>query len=112
MYCSLGFSVSCLGDTDGDGLEEVAVGAPYFNNTGAVFIYRARSRALPSLELSQVLRPPPGAATGFGMKLSRTKLTEEVKKKMVVKRGLAVAAPLTDKETFNQTGCRTNMVCA
>ena len=45
--------------------------------------------------------PPPGAAAGFGMKLSKTKLTEEVKRKMVVKRGLAVAAPLTDKETYN-----------
>ncbi len=44
-----GFSVSTLGDINGDGFSDVIVGAPYYDgNRGAVFIYHGSAAGLPA----------------------------------------------------------------
>ena len=56
-----GSSVSCLGDTDADKRKEVIVGAPYFGENGAVFVYKAtHSTGDWRLELRQTILSPSG----------------------------------------------------
>ncbi|KAK0097117.1 hypothetical protein PV326_003224 [Microctonus aethiopoides] len=43
-----GTSVACLGDIDRDGYQDIAVGAPYENNYGAVYIFNGNQTGLSS----------------------------------------------------------------
>merc|ERR1719239_9564 len=85
-----GSAVSCLGDTDGDGKEEFAVGAPFYDQThGAVFTYEYRNQ---KMELSQTILM---SEKSFGLRLSPDRLT----KKMSVP-GLGVGAPEVAKAFY------------
>jgi len=87
MGARFGSAVACLGDTDGDGSEEVVVGAPYFDKNGAIFLYRAKKDRTNGLMLSQILTAKEQPIFGFGMKLSTSKLSA------ASTRGFAVGAP-------------------
>jgi len=85
-----GSAVSCLGDTDGDGKQELAVGSPFFSKTqGAVFIYEYRNG---QMQLSQEILM---SEKSFGMRLSPDRLT----KTMSVP-GLGVGAPEVGKAFY------------
>ena len=72
-----GSSVGCLGDTDADKRKEVIVGAPYFGDNGAVFVYKAtHSTGDWRLELRQTILSPSGEkvspvspSRGFGLRV-------------------------------------------
>jgi len=85
-----GSAVTCLGDTDGDGKEEFAVGAPYFSSTeGAVFIYANHNH---QMKLTQIIKM---AEKSFGLRLSQDRLV----KNMAVP-GLGVGAPEVSKAFY------------
>ncbi|CAG7785605.1 unnamed protein product, partial [Allacma fusca] len=67
-FSNFGSAISALGDIDGDGYADVAIGAPR-EKRGAVYIYRGSPRGL---KLSQKLTPEfiQPAVLGFGMGLS------------------------------------------
>eukprot|EP00092_Neocalanus_flemingeri_P029458 GFUD01031988.1.p1 GENE.GFUD01031988.1~~GFUD01031988.1.p1 ORF type:complete len:997 (+),score=213.69 GFUD01031988.1:96-3086(+) len=91
MGARFGSAVACLGDTDGDGSEEVVVGAPFFDNIGAIFIYRAK-KSTQGLLLSQIIKSQ--GMSGFGMKLSTSKLKD------TSARGFAVGAPAGQNSVY------------
>ncbi|XP_046750569.1 integrin alpha-PS5-like [Diprion similis] len=62
-----GSTITCLGDVDFDGYEDVAIGAPYAGN-GKVFIYRGSRTGLLS-EYSQKISAPENTR-GFGFSIS------------------------------------------
>ena len=80
-----GSSVGCLALADSDSTNQVIVGAPYYQETGAVFVYRLRNN---QMELSQTIRSPGLPTRGFGLRLSHPSQT-----------GLGVAAP-DSREVF------------
>merc|ERR1719264_1278940 len=85
-----GSAVSCLGDTDGDGKQELAVGSPFFSKTqGAVFIYEYRNGRM---QLSQEILM---SEKSFGMRLSPDRLTKTMKAP-----GLGVGAPEVGKAFY------------
>merc|ERR1719341_2461774 len=85
-----GSAVSCLGDTDGDGKQELAVGAPFATQTqGAVFIYEYRNG---KMDLTQRILM---SEKSFGLRLSPDRLT----KTMSVP-GLGVGAPEVAKAFY------------
>merc|ERR1719500_777300 len=85
-----GSAVSCLGDTDGNGKQELAVGTPFFKETqGAVFIYEYRSG---QMQLSQEILM---SEKSFGMRLSPDRLTKTMKVP-----GLGVGAPEVGKAFY------------
>jgi len=92
MGAKFGSAVACLGDTDGDGSEEVVVGAPFFNSNGAIFLYRAKQDRSKGLVLTQIIKSKDSA--GFGMKLSLSKLKDFSSK------GFAIGAPAGSKSTY------------
>ena len=79
-----GSSVGCLALADST--NQVIVGAPYYLETGAVFLFRMRNN---KLELSQTIQSPGLPTRGFGLRLSEAKLGA----------GIAVAAP-DNREAF------------
>merc|ERR1719264_1733464 len=85
-----GSAVSCLGDTDGDGKQELAVGSPFFSKTeGAVFIYEYRNG---QMQLSQQILM---SEKSFGMRLSPDRLN-----KTMSAPGLGVGAPEVGKAFY------------
>ena len=53
-----GSSVACLGQTDGEASQKVMVGAPYYEEKGAVFVFRSKKETSTGkyrLELSQII---------------------------------------------------------
>ncbi|XP_046750568.1 integrin alpha-PS5-like [Diprion similis] len=62
-----GSTITCLGDVDFDGYEDVAIGAPYAGN-GKVFVYRGSRTGLSS-EYSQKISAPENTK-GFGISIS------------------------------------------
>jgi len=87
---NFGYSMSCLGDTDGDGKDELVIGAPYFkSNQGAVFVYAMDVNS--QLKETQLIT----GEKSFGMKMSQGKL----EKAMNVP-GLGVGAPEASKAFY------------
>ena len=71
-----GSSVACLGKPDANiKTTLVIIGAPYFADYGAVFVYRALEGET-SLKLTQKIESP-RQSLGFGMKLSDVLLESE-----------------------------------
>ncbi|XP_074104924.1 integrin alpha-9 isoform X2 [Cotesia typhae] len=66
-----GSSVMCLGDIDKDGYQDIAVGAPYENDHGAVFIFNGQQKGL-STTWSQKITGNQFSETlnGFGISIS------------------------------------------
>lgn len=66
-----GSSVMCLGDIDKDGYQDIAVGAPYENDHGAVFIFNGQQKGL-STTWSQKITGDQFSETlnGFGISIS------------------------------------------
>ena len=50
-----GSSVACLGNTDGSQYQKVMVGAPYYEENGAVFVFRYKLET-GKLELAQTIK--------------------------------------------------------
>lgn len=66
LHSQFGIAVSCLGDLDGDGFSDVAVGAPYeMEGRGALYIFGGEDGGVNS-EYSQRLTAPAGSS-GFGL---------------------------------------------
>lgn len=64
-----GNSISDLGDIDGDGFQDVAIGAPWEDDgIGAVYIYRG---TLEGLSNKNVQRIQPAGARGFGWSIAK-----------------------------------------
>jgi hypothetical protein len=63
-----GYSVSSAGDIDGDGHSDVLVGAPYYDNEGAVFVYLGSNNGLNSN--SNVKLKSKQAEAGFGISVA------------------------------------------
>ncbi|CAH0581590.1 unnamed protein product [Chrysodeixis includens] len=64
-----GNAITDLGDIDGDGFQDVAIGAPWENDgIGAVYIYRGN---LEGLSNKNVQRIQPAGGRGFGWSLSK-----------------------------------------
>lgn len=83
-----GSSVACLGNTDQtDGSKKVIVGAPYYEDNGAVFVYRYKNK----LVLSQTIKSPGVASRGFGLKLSDPQVSTKNGKTLTT--GIAVGGP-------------------
>ena len=78
-----GSSLGCL--TLPDSGKQVIVGAPHYEQTGAVFLYRLKNN---QMELSQTIKPTRATTRGFGLRLSEP-----------ITAGIAVAAP-DSKEAF------------
>ena len=64
-----GSSVSCLGDTDGEGSQKVMVGAPYYEEKGAVFVFRYNRQD--KLELSQTIKSQGENRSSYSCSLGR-----------------------------------------
>jgi len=85
-----GSAVSCLGDTDGDKREELAVGAPFYSATqGAVFIYEYRNQ---KMALTQTIKM---SERSFGLRLSPDRLVTSMSVP-----GLGVGAPEVAKAFY------------
>ena len=97
-----GSSVACLGNTDGGSSKKVMVGAPYYQENGAVFVFRYRNK----LELSQIIQSQgknlktlcvriclvAGVdSRGFGLRLSDPQTVESDGETLTS--GIAVASP-------------------
>ncbi len=59
LYCSLigasfGFSVASAGDVDKDGFSDVVVGAPNYNNIGAVFVFYGNQQGIDAVFPTQI----------------------------------------------------------
>ncbi|XP_063611824.1 integrin alpha-8-like [Penaeus indicus] len=69
-WARFGLALTSLGDVNADGYDDLAVGAPYEDDRGAVYIFNGGSSGL-LLQPSQVLRASdfPGNLRGFGFSL-------------------------------------------
>ncbi|XP_063977338.1 uncharacterized protein LOC135162618 [Diachasmimorpha longicaudata] len=65
-----GSSVVCLGDLDHDGYGDVAVGAPYEDESGAVYIFNGGRYGLSTEPSQKILGRDLGSLRGFGMAIS------------------------------------------
>ncbi|XP_015120226.1 integrin alpha-8 [Diachasma alloeum] len=65
-----GSSVVCLGDLDHDGYGDVAVGAPYEDKSGAVYIFNGGRYGLSREPSQKILGKDFGRLSGFGIAIS------------------------------------------
>ncbi|XP_015120227.1 integrin alpha-V [Diachasma alloeum] len=65
-----GSSVVCLGDLDHDGYGDVAVGAPYEDKSGAVYIFNGGRYGLSREPSQKILGKDFGGLSGFGIAIS------------------------------------------
>lgn len=64
-----GIAIADLGDIDGDGYKDIAIGAPWEDEgTGAVYIYKGHKKGLRS---NHIQRISPEGARSFGMSISK-----------------------------------------
>ncbi|XP_008555233.1 integrin alpha-PS4 isoform X2 [Microplitis demolitor] len=66
-----GSSVMCLGDIDNDGYKDIAVGAPYENDHGAVYIFNGQQQGLSKTWSQKITGDQfPDQLQGFGISIS------------------------------------------
>ncbi|XP_057337541.1 integrin alpha-4-like isoform X2 [Microplitis mediator] len=66
-----GLSVMCLGDIDNDGYKDIAVGAPYENDHGAVYIFNGQQQGLSKTWSQKITGDQfPDQLQGFGFSIS------------------------------------------
>ena len=69
-----GSSVACLGQTDGEASQKVMVGAPYYEEKGAVFVFRYNKHNKHNiLELSQTIKSQGEARSQRAVSLIRNR---------------------------------------
>ncbi|CAG0887654.1 unnamed protein product [Darwinula stevensoni] len=71
-WARFGTSISCLGDINHDGYDDLAVGAPYEEGSGAVYIYLGSQTGIVKVPSQQILASSISPLLkGFGISLSR-----------------------------------------
>ncbi|OAD54548.1 Integrin alpha-5 [Eufriesea mexicana] len=66
-----GSAITCLGDIDYDGYGDIAVGAPYEEESGAIYIFNGNSNGLPKHYSQRIIGKQFGSNTrGFGISIS------------------------------------------
>ncbi|KOX74851.1 Integrin alpha-8 [Melipona quadrifasciata] len=66
-----GSIITCLGDVDYDGYGDIAVGAPYEEESGAIYIFNGNSNGLPKLYSQRIIGKQFGRnIRGFGISIS------------------------------------------
>ncbi|XP_076235049.1 integrin alpha-5 [Calliopsis andreniformis] len=66
-----GFTITCLGDIDYDGFPDIAVGAPYEKQTGAIYIFNGNSNGIIKHYSQKIIGKQLGEnIRGFGISIS------------------------------------------
>ncbi|SDG67010.1 Por secretion system C-terminal sorting domain-containing protein [Dyadobacter soli] len=69
-YENLGWAVAGIGDINGDGFSDVAIGSPYHNGDGVVYVYYGSSNGVDNAFISTIIGNQAGTALAFGYSLS------------------------------------------